>query len=246
MRARFGALTLATALALGSSQARAQSYGLEPQVLTIGAAEFQSAFSTFRGDIGSDGYLYYSGEAEFHAPLSLPDGALIERICLYANDSDPGGFVAVGLHAVELVSAGGSPSHVAYNGPSSSSEIGYGYYCVDAGYVVRGELDVDGDGILHPVAFYVDALVPPATENSLGFGGVRITWRRQVSAPLGQTFADVPSSDPGFGYIEALAASGTTAGCSPTDYCPGANLTRRQMAVFLSKALGLQWADATP
>ena len=40
--------------------------------------------------------------------------------------------------------------------------------------------------------------------------------------------------------VEALAASGVTAGCGTgTDFCPNAPLTRGQMAVFLSKALGL-------
>jgi hypothetical protein len=40
-----------------------------------------------------------------------------------------------------------------------------------------------------------------------------------------------------------LSASGITAGCqtSPPLYCPNAPLTRAQMAVFLSKALGLYW-----
>jgi hypothetical protein len=41
-----------------------------------------------------------------------------------------------------------------------------------------------------------------------------------------------------------LAASGITAGCStaPPLYCPDDPLTRGQMAVFLSKALGLHFA----
>ena len=39
-----------------------------------------------------------------------------------------------------------------------------------------------------------------------------------------------------------LAASGITAGCGGGNYCPDAPLTRGQMAVFLSRALGLHWA----
>jgi S-layer homology domain len=64
----------------------------------------------------------------------------------------------------------------------------------------------------------------------------------QVSpAPGSPTFNDVPVSDPAFQYIEALVASGVTAGCGGGNYCPDSPLTRRQMAVFLAKALGLQW-----
>ena len=69
---------------------------------------------------------------------------------------------------------------------------------------------------------------------------------RQVSpAPAIATFNDVPTNDPAFQFIEALAASGITVGCSesPPLYCPDSPLTRRQMAVFLSKGLGLYWPD---
>jgi len=51
----------------------------------------------------------------------------------------------------------------------------------------------------------------------------------------------VPTSSPQFQFIEALYASGVTAGCGSGNYCPDAPLTRGQMAVFLAKALGLQW-----
>jgi hypothetical protein len=61
-------------------------------------------------------------------------------------------------------------------------------------------------------------------------------------APATATFGDVPTSHPFFRYVEALVASGITAGCGGGNYCPDAALTRGQMAVFLSKALGLHFA----
>src|SRR5262245_41164374 len=71
-----------------------------------------------------------------------------------------------------------------------------------------------------------------------------VWWHRSVSpASATATFADVPTTDPGFRYIEALVASGITAGCGVGTYCPDATLTRRQMAVFLAKALGLYWSN---
>ena len=74
------------------------------------------------------------------------------------------------------------------------------------------------------------------------FGWVEIWWRRQVSpAPANPSFTDVPTSDFGYQYIEALKASGITGGCGGTQFCPDAPLTRRQMAIFLAKALGLDW-----
>jgi hypothetical protein len=57
------------------------------------------------------------------------------------------------------------------------------------------------------------------------------------------TFFDVPASHPYFRFIEALAASGITAGCGGGNYCPSQNITRGEMAVFLAKALGLHFPE---
>ncbi len=74
---------------------------------------------------------------------------------------------------------------------------------------------------------------------------VAIRYQREVSpAPGTATFSDVPPSHLFYQFIEALAASGITAGCSAPpnpNFCPDAPLTRGQMAVFLSRALGLHW-----
>ncbi|WP_041067614.1 S-layer homology domain-containing protein [Thiolapillus brandeum] len=81
-----------------------------------------------------------------------------------------------------------------------------------------------------------------AGDSNTQFRSVFSVYQLQVSpAPTTATFNDVSSSHPFFQYIEALAASGITSGCTATDYCPDDPLTRGQMAVFLSKALGLHW-----
>jgi len=91
--------------------------------------------------------------------------------------------------------------------------------------------------------YLLDAVWPDAPPGpTMGIAGAMVAWKYQVSpAPGVATFNDVPTSDPAFQYIEALVASGVTAGCGGGNYCPDAALTRRQMAVFLSKALGLYW-----
>ena len=74
------------------------------------------------------------------------------------------------------------------------------------------------------------------------FVGAVIGYQLQVSpAPATATFNDVPTSDFGFQYVEALVAAGITGGCGGGNYCPDNPVTRRQMAIFISKALGLQW-----
>ena len=59
--------------------------------------------------------------------------------------------------------------------------------------------------------------------------------------PATGIFADVPLADPFAAFIEQLFAEGITSGCgtSPALYCPNADVTREQMAVFLVRAFGL-------
>jgi hypothetical protein len=63
---------------------------------------------------------------------------------------------------------------------------------------------------------------PPAAECTGMFGDVS-------SATVGDAFCK---------YIEQFATLGITAGCSAGNYCPNDPVTRAQMAVFITKALG--------
>ena len=83
-------------------------------------------------------------------------------------------------------------------------------------------------------------------DGSTYVSAVRVYYQLQVSPPpQTATFNDVAVGSPYFQFIEALNASAITAGCSaaPPLYCPDAPVTRAQMAVFLSKALGLYWPE---
>ena len=55
-------------------------------------------------------------------------------------------------------------------------------------------------------------------------------------AATGNVFLDVGASDFAAGFIEQLAADGITSGCGNNNFCPGSNVTRDQMAVFLLRA----------
>ena len=54
-------------------------------------------------------------------------------------------------------------------------------------------------------------------------------------------FSDVPPTSPYYMFVNALAASGITAGCGGGNFCPDNPVTRGQMAVFLANALGLYY-----
>ena len=231
-------------LALPAAALIGQSYGDQPQTLTVGAAAFQVADPT-DGDAGyvdTDGYIYASGAPVlWEAPLPLPDGAVIQQVCLYLNDPSTGHAETALVMEEELPSGGVAPFSHSVAGVVSGAGLGYGFFCSNPLYWrVRNNADANGDGIINPTSYRIEV----SASVNLGFGGVRIKWQRVVSPPpFTATFGDVPVSDSAFQHIEALTASGITAGCGGGDYCPDATLTRRQMAVFLAKAVGLHWVD---
>lgn len=91
---------------------------------------------------------------------------------------------------------------------------------------------------------YVLDIEHPSIPQQSFFGYVEVWWRLTVSdPPATATFADVPNGHPFYQFVEALGASGITGGCGGGNFCPDAPLTRGQMAVFLSKALGLRWSQ---
>jgi len=55
-------------------------------------------------------------------------------------------------------------------------------------------------------------------------------------AAIGNVFLDVGAQDFAASFIEQLASDGITAGCGNNNYCPIAEVTRDQMAVFLLRA----------
>jgi S-layer homology domain len=225
------------ALAL-STPALAQSYGLGDQVLVVGAAAFRPVLGTTTGYYEFDGYTF--GEGDYVAPLTLPDGAEVFMVCLNADDPDALSDVTATIEAVGLAEPGQDPgtAMVVGSNVATNFDTGFGSVCstpFSYTFHTNGQLDGSGvENLAHRVAVSI--------VGNAGLGAVRVFWRRQVSPPPPTpTFGDVPAFDGAYAYIEALVASGITAGCGGGNYCPDAPLTRRQMAVFLAKALGLHW-----
>lgn len=66
-------------------------------------------------------------------------------------------------------------------------------------------------------------------------------------AASGTIFADVSASDFAAGFVEQLFVDGITGGCGGGNYCPNADVTRAQMAVFLLRAkYGSAYKPPTP
>ena len=245
--------TLVTALILCTAALEAQaprvvrtpeSYGPDFQDTHVGAAAFhgntpqaQYVFQTFTSGYLESNTSSGSSYQVYNAPLSLPDGAEIHGLCLYADDTNPDSGVLLKLKATRLVPLGITPGADDVTSYLVSDwSTGAGVICADVvpPYVYREKSDEDGVFLAH----YFEALLYPST----GIGGVKVIWRRIVSPPPAvATFPDVPTSHPFFQFVEALYAAGITAGYGNGNFGVNDPITRGQMAVFLSKALGLHW-----
>ena len=165
-------------------------------------------------------------------PVALPSGALVMSITLDYWDSDTTsdpslGFLRTspdaGLEPLATIDppvfSGGANSVTWQIVPPVQIDNTYAHQIMA---VLKQTSDTEYSGITRFAVFY----------------------KLQVSpAPGNATFADVATDHPFFQFVEALANSGITAGCGGGNFCPDQPLTRGQMAVFLSKALGLHFPN---
>lgn len=176
-------------------------------------------------DTGGDA----DGGTPFWAPVNLPNGAMITSIELHYHTN---GF-PIAATLVEYGS-GNIPAKtdlVTISAPlcttppcdqNVSTVVNHAVNNFNS-YVVHLQMDVNGTAGLYSVA---------------------IVYHLQVSpAPATATFGDVPTTSPQFRFVEALSAAGITAGCGSGNFCPDLPVTRGQMAVFLTSALGLNFPD---
>lgn len=242
-RGRCVLLAWVTAAAL-SGRLSAQAYGTGDQSIVIGAAAFVGQDLNLQGRLRSDGYLYQPDFlSTFLAPVALADGAAITQICLYSVNFKQGATLQLQLEAVKLAGGATGPAVVPIAGTLVTADfLGYNFACTGPiVYTFHDVADVDGDQVPERIAHRLSVAFTPL-DDTLGLGGVRIAWHRQIShPPFAATFGDVPTNHLFFQHVEALAASAITGGCGNGNYCSDSPLTRGQMAVFLSKALGLHW-----
>jgi hypothetical protein len=226
---------LAPGVTLGASLAqRPETWGTaNTSVLRIPAAAFLPA--------GEDGNVKWSsfsmsrwqvaGTANYVAPLQLPAGAFVLGLELDGIDQDP----ANDLAASFILGSAAFGSGGNFGGPTTSGSSGQQTVYYD---LSGNNLTIDNVSTIYEI----DVTFGLATSTNLRLASVAVYYRLQVSpAPATPTFGDVPSSNPYYQYIEALAAAGITGGCGGGNYCPNNPVTRAQMAVFLAKALGLSF-----
>jgi len=163
--------------------------------------------------------------------VNLPSGALLSGITTYISDSD----------------ATGDVSYIFYNADMNASTLTPLFTYASAGtpgveilfHLISPAIQINNDDSSYAICTFHGVVGAP-NEN----GGVTFWYKLQVSpAPAVATFTDVPTDDPRFRFVEALYAAGITGGCGVGLYCPNNAVTRGQMAVFLSVALGLHFPN---
>jgi len=230
------------AVCLGPSVARAQAYGVGSQDLVIPAFAFAPTFHDYQFVIGPSGITPTSTQEQtWVASLGVPSGAIVDEVDVLVVDNEGTGDIstAVSLSAFPVSGSPGSCGGGVASGTSSGIS-GPGTIAMASPF---GAVALESRGLCGGVDSWLGRYVTVTLHTAnQSLAGARIAWHRSVSpAPGTATFGDVPPSHLFFQFIEALAASGITGGCGGGNYCPDTPLTRGQMAVFLSKALGLSW-----
>ncbi len=174
----------------------------------------------------------------FRSNLQLPSGALIIGYTVLFEDTEDDPVIVVALNREWVDTLAGTKDSVPLGIVTSVGSPGISSLWEPVNHTVAYHDPATSVYVSYTFELYL----PPTT--AVAFKGVLVHWKRQVSAPPATaTFADVPVDHWAFQFVEALAASGITAGCGGGNYCPDNPITRAEMAVYLAAALGLHWTD---
>ncbi len=134
------------------------------------------------------------------------------------------------IAATGTASNAGGPAGATYSLPDTSADFG----TINA--------NTTGDCIAATGNCYLFSVSDPAARPSTHWdasfkeqvtGGVNKTWLLHV----GDSFLDVPRTNPFYAKIETMLHTGITAGCDATHYCPAQTVNRGAMAIFIAKGI---------
>jgi S-layer homology domain len=179
---------------------------------------------------GTFGIYRTGGTCCFEAGLHLPEGAVVSVIEIAGCDTNAAANLSAYFNAILRSGAAVVvPGLVNTTGATGCQDV---------------STSITPFTVNNDTTYYtVEVNFGSGTDATLILNSVRVGYKLQISPdPLTATFADVPVGSLYHRFVEALAAAGITGGCGGGNYCPDAPITRGQMAVFLSAALGLHWA----
>jgi hypothetical protein len=207
-----------------------------PDHYNVHAYDFQANTSTDLILDDGNGYRYFGAEAVPYlaAPVRLPAGVHVGVMSISKCSAVAGDLVYALYENLGGGAGGGGGNLVA--GPFTAGS-GCTWEAHSANYFYETTN-------AHPL-YLVIYFSGDWWDGSTKFNSIEISYRRVVRSYQkgGQLFDDVPFEDFGYDHIAALYDSGITGGCGAGNFCPDQPVTRRQMAIFIAKALGLHWPD---
>jgi hypothetical protein len=218
-----------------------ETFGTATEIAhVVTAAEFAPSSSNDSWVLGANliattGSIVRTGSSGpfFVAGLRLPAGAVVTRLEVAGCDHDGSAQLLFMLFRSTVPPETGAERVTPVGATGTIPTPGCGRFSVTPS---APPLVIDNENASYWIGVQTETL-------STYFDSVRVYYQLRVGpAPATASFGDVPPSHPFFQFVEALVASGITAGCGGGNYCPDSALTRGQMAVFLSKALGLHFA----
>jgi len=217
-------------------------YGItDYTIFNVSAAAFTPMGSEYTWGYFANGYIYLAGgggsnsQPSVWMPVVLPAGVILNGFRFFYYDDDASENIRIDF---KRFYGDGFTEGMQYW--ISSGAPGY-----DSVWVTVNKQISYMDASSNEQCFVLK--VTMSITDTLMFKGVRLMYHRQVSpAPATATFNDVPTGHWAFRFVEALAASGITAGCGGGNYCPDQPITRGEMAVYLAAALGLHWTGTEP
>lgn len=232
----------------GQTPSAPSSFGTADEAITtISGLVFRPASSstTYSGDADTGRWVTFGPDSLWAPVTEIPNGALLMAVEFHIQDTDGAANFTGKLcrhwteSATGLNPASDCPISIASSGTGNTR-------LVDTpgapGLFISYRFNVNNAGPVETVSYTLSGSWGTSTNGGIRLRQAVLFWKRQVSPPpMLATFADVPVGHPQRQFVEALAASGITGGCGAGLYCPDQPVTRGQMAVFLSAALGLHW-----
>jgi len=172
-----------------------------------------------------------TGNTTTCADVNLPTGSKVGFITTYTNDTDAGNDITYTLLDFQL--------------STSTSLQPFVFTTSGSPGIQRTLRTVTPNVVIDNTHAYVLCIAHDVGGAGNQSAGALVWYQLQVSpAPATATFPlDVPTTHPFFRFVEAMAASGLTGGCATNSFCPDQPVTRGQLAVFLSNALGLHFPN---
>lgn len=223
----------ASALAAVGSAPVAPEWGAANSVYSIGPCDFAPRDGVLTAQVGGCTRVDPTASVTSTSvgfPVHLATGALITSIKMNYFDNHTGQ-PSVGLWRISSTGATTlltslTPPAFAGGNSTFTATVNHTVQNQGASYVILAILSRDAAG-------------------NTGIYGFEVNYTLQVSAPpaVASFPNDVPTTHPLFRFVEAMAASGLTGGCASGSFCPDSPVTRGQLSVFLSVALGLHFPN---